>query len=113
MQDQTLLVYRSETGGSGGYQVEYYFQFDPESQRPIALSLASIDEKLKEILPKGARAWSPGGFKMVSLSFASPVWRESDATGSPTGGRVTMKLEIRDKALVVTEARYEPDPNAK
>lgn len=113
VQGQILLVYRSETGGSGGYQVEYYFQFDPESRRPVALSLTSIDEKLKEILPKGAAAWSPGGFDIVSLSFASPVWRESDATGSPTGGRVTMKLEIRDKALVVTEAKYEPDPKAK
>lgn len=112
-QEQALLVYRSETGGSAGNFTEYYFLYDPETRQPVALLLDPIKAKIKEIIPYDRIVWDAGGFDIATLTYSSQVWRKSDPCCCPTAGRVTMKLEIRDKALVVTEAKYDPDAKAK
>ena len=111
VEGHTVLAYRAPQGGTGNFHLEYYFVFDPKTRLPVRLSLVPIEAKLKEILPEGMAVWKGGGFNIVTLSYNHSVWQKGDGNCCPSAGRVSMKLEIRGHALVVTEAVYDPTNN--
>lgn len=103
-----VLAYRAHPGGTGNFYVEYYFLFDPKTRLPKPLDLQPIEAKLAEILPAGHAVWKGGGFDIASLTYTHFVWQEGDGNCCPSGGSVSMKLAIRDLALVVVDAVYSP-----
>lgn len=104
-----VLTYRAETGGSGAFQVEYYFVFDPSAHLPRLLDLSVIEKALHDTLPEALSVVQGGGFDITSLSFARGVSRKDDPNCCPSAGRVTLKLAIDQLQLMVTEAHYDPE----
>lgn len=112
VQDHTILVYLARIQGAGSYLFEYYFLIDPTTRRPSRLTLEPIESKLKEVLPEGRVIWRSGGFDIANLRYEQDVWKRGDANCCPTAGRVSMKFEIQNQKLVVTEAAYNPSHRA-
>ncbi|MGA8030656.1 MAG: hypothetical protein WB992_26225 [Bryobacteraceae bacterium] len=100
-----LLGTRDLIPGTGNNYYEDYWWFGSEG--PIRINIELIGEVLKSLLPVGYGVWKGGGLDMKSLTFQSPVWKNSDANCCPSGGIVHLKFRLDRGHLIVTEKYFD------
>lgn len=103
-----VLVYRTRVSGTGHFFIEYYFIYHKKNKRPIPIDMSAIVESLSRILPKGYSVWKGGGFNIEKMTFSHAVWKKGDGNCCPTGGRVDLKLSLKNGKIIVIEERYDP-----
>jgi hypothetical protein len=104
---EKVLSTHDRVPGTGNFYNEAYWTFDNDG--PIALDLDVIEEAVGTVVPDGMGVWKGGGFDVASLSYEAGVWKEGDANCCPSGGRVRVKLALKNHKLVVVSKHFEPD----
>ena len=101
----TILSTADPVTGNGNWRDDHYWTFDKDG--PIDLEVNDkISETQKTLLPKGMIVMNGGGFDLLTLTYAMPVWKSSDAHCCPTGGSIEIKFALKDHQLVVVSQSY-------
>ncbi|MHC4132705.1 MAG: hypothetical protein ACYSSP_04615 [Planctomycetota bacterium] len=108
IQGISVLLYRTRVPGTGFLFIEYYFIYNKYNNRPVLIDTSAISESLSSLLPKGYSVWKGGGFNIEKMTFSHAVWKNGDGNCCPTGGRVDLKLSLKNGKIIVVEERYDP-----
>lgn len=104
-----VLIYRTSVPGTGNFFIEYYFIYDKKNKRPVRIDTSAIGESsLSRLLPKGYSVKKGGGLNFEKMTFSNAVWQDDDGNCCPTGGRVDLKLSLKNGKIIVVEERYDP-----
>jgi hypothetical protein len=104
-----LLGTNDEIPGSGAFRFEAYFGFSDDG--PTRIDFSPLREAVSSLLPPGGVIRKGFGFDLKSLSYQSPVWRQDDSNGHPTGGKVSVRFRMEGSRVVVTDRRFDPPPS--
>jgi len=109
VQGTPVLVYRTRVPGNGNHFLEYYFVYDNNKRKPFRIDTSEIQVSLSRVLPKGCSVWgNGGGLNIEKMIYSVAVWKKGDGHSRPTGGRVDLKLTLKNGEIVIVEERYDP-----
>ena len=106
VQGTPVLIYRTRVPGTGYFFIEYYFIYDKDKKTPVRINMSGIYNSLSRALPKDHSVWKGGGLDFEKITFSHAVWKDGDANCCPSGGRVDLKLSLKDGKIIVVEERY-------
>lgn len=101
----TILFTAEPASGNGNWRDEHYWAFDKAGPIPLEVD-DKISETQKRVLPKGMMVRHGGGFDLLRLTYAMPVWKSGDPHCCPTGGIIEIKFALEDQQLVVVRQSY-------
>lgn len=110
--DSILFHIPGFTAGSGSYNADLLFQYDPDASAWKRIDIDSWGNDLDGKLPDGLEIWKGVGYDFGSMSWGQMIartslWKEDDANCCPSGGEAVIHFEIKDGALAVTTVDYE------
>jgi hypothetical protein len=102
-----VLVTCSQTSGTGHFMDEAYWTWDSLACRPRDLGeWEAIERGRSRVSPPNHFIYSGGHFDVRAMTFDTYTWREKDGR-TPRGGRLIVKLEIRNGRAYVSEASFD------
>lgn len=109
---EVLLIVPISSAGNANSDIYYilkngqFTHFDTDSWLS---DFAQGGDKTDTKLPKGYAIWKsvPPKFEKDKITATSPVWKESDQNCCATGGKIDLEFDIKDKALVVINQKFQ------
>jgi uncharacterized protein YecT (DUF1311 family) len=96
-----LLDVPGSMDGTGAFNAGSLYAV--EGDRLEEIDIESWLDDLAKRLPKGWGAWKGIFPDYRTLSAGTPLWRSGDGNCCPTAARATIKLDIRERRLVIID----------
>lgn len=100
----TLLKMTNKISGTGAGQEHNLFRY--KNGLWVAVDTDSFRTEIGKRLPKGYGIWKGFDIDLTTWQLELPVWKPDDVNCCPSGGKVKIRLTLKEDRLSVSDLEY-------